>query len=88
VPEQEFYLLQITTILPAEFGAGAAEVVGTEVLDANCFDDCSTTDQIAQSPSSSPTILPDFESGRSSLPLSTLAAVIQVSMACLCRSAN
>ena len=32
-----------------------------------CLDDCSTTDQIAQSPSSSPIILPDFESGRSSL---------------------
>jgi hypothetical protein len=40
-------------------------------------------DHIAQSPSSSPTILPDFESGRSSLPLSMLAALIQASMACL-----
>jgi hypothetical protein len=38
---------------------------------------------MAQSPSSSPTILPDFESGRSSLPFSIFAAVIQVSMACL-----
>jgi hypothetical protein len=35
VPEQKFYLLQIATILPAEFGAGAAQIVCAEVLDAN-----------------------------------------------------
>ena len=46
------------------------------------FDDCSTTDQTAQSPSSSPTILPDFESGRSSLPFSIFAAAIQASIPC------
>jgi hypothetical protein len=33
VAEQEFDLLQISAVLPAELGAGAAEVVGTEVLD-------------------------------------------------------
>jgi hypothetical protein len=31
--EQEFDLLQIPAILPAELGAGAAQVVGAEVLD-------------------------------------------------------
>ena len=29
------YLLEIATILPTEFGAGTAEVVGAEVLDAD-----------------------------------------------------
>ncbi len=33
VPEQEFDLLQIPAVLPAELGAGAAQVVGAEVLD-------------------------------------------------------
>jgi hypothetical protein len=33
VPQQEFDLLQIPAILPAELGAGAAQVVGAEVLD-------------------------------------------------------
>jgi hypothetical protein len=33
VAEEKFYLFQITTILPAEFGASAAEVMGTEVFD-------------------------------------------------------
>jgi len=33
VPEQELDLLEVTAILPAEFGAGATEVVGAEVLD-------------------------------------------------------
>jgi hypothetical protein len=31
--EQEFDLLQIPAVLPAEFGAGAAQVVGAEALD-------------------------------------------------------
>ena len=31
--EQEFDLLQIPAILPAQLGTGAAEVVGAEVLD-------------------------------------------------------
>jgi hypothetical protein len=33
VAEQEFDLLQIAAVLAAELGAGAAEVVGAEVLD-------------------------------------------------------
>ena len=33
VPEQELDLLQVAAVLPAEPGAGAAEVVGAEVLD-------------------------------------------------------
>ena len=33
VTEQELDLLEIPAVLPAEFGAGAAEVVGAEVLD-------------------------------------------------------
>jgi len=33
MPQQEFDLLQIPAILPAELGAGTAEVVGAEVLD-------------------------------------------------------
>jgi hypothetical protein len=35
VSQQELDLLQIPAILAAEFGAGAAEVVGAEVLDAD-----------------------------------------------------
>ena len=35
VPEQEFDLLQIATILPAELGTGAAEVVSAEVFDSD-----------------------------------------------------
>ena len=31
--EEEFDLLQITTALAAELGAGATEIVGAEVLD-------------------------------------------------------
>jgi len=37
VAEQEFDLLQIPAILPAKFGAGAAQVVGAEVLDPDLF---------------------------------------------------
>ncbi len=33
--EQELDLLQIPAILAAQFGAGAAQVVGAEVLDAD-----------------------------------------------------
>src|SRR3984957_16371789 len=33
VPQQEFDLLEIAAVLPAELGAGAAQVVGSEVLD-------------------------------------------------------
>jgi hypothetical protein len=33
VPEEELDLLQVPAILPAELGAGTAEVVGAEVLD-------------------------------------------------------
>ena len=35
VAEQEFDLLQIPAVLPAELGAGAAEVVGAEVFDSD-----------------------------------------------------
>src|SRR5260370_23863964 len=35
VAEQELDLLQIPTVLAAELGAGAPEVVGAEVLDAD-----------------------------------------------------
>jgi hypothetical protein len=33
VPEQEFDLLQITTILPAKLSAGATQVMGAEMFD-------------------------------------------------------
>jgi hypothetical protein len=33
VTQQEFDLLEVTAALPAQFGAGAAKVVGAEVLD-------------------------------------------------------
>jgi hypothetical protein len=33
VPQQEFDLLQIPAIFPAQLGTGAAQVVGAEVLD-------------------------------------------------------
>ncbi|WP_158823972.1 SDR family NAD(P)-dependent oxidoreductase [Granulicella sp. S156] len=62
-------LLQVAAILSAELCASTAKVVGTGVFDTNCFDDFSTTDQMTQSPSSSPTILPGLESGRSGLRL-------------------
>jgi hypothetical protein len=51
-----------------------------------CFADCSTTDQIAQSPNSSPINFPLLESGRSKRPSSILAAVIQASIPCLTQS--
>ncbi len=35
VAEQELDLLQVPAVLPAELGAGAAQVVGAEVLDAD-----------------------------------------------------
>jgi hypothetical protein len=35
VPEQKLDLLQIPAILAAELGAGAAQVMGAEVLDPN-----------------------------------------------------
>jgi hypothetical protein len=35
VAEQEFDLLQIPAVLPAQLGAGPAEIVGAEVLDAD-----------------------------------------------------
>jgi hypothetical protein len=37
VAEQEFDLLEIAAILPAQLGAGATEVVGAEVLDPDLF---------------------------------------------------
>jgi hypothetical protein len=49
VAEHEFDLLEIPATLPAQLGAGTAEIVSAEVLDAICFDDCSTTNQTAQS---------------------------------------
>jgi hypothetical protein len=45
-----------------------------------CFDDCSTTDQTAQSLRVSRLTLPLFETERSSRPSSMTAAVIQASM--------
>jgi hypothetical protein len=33
VPQQEFDLLQIPAVLAAQLGAGAAQVMGAEVLD-------------------------------------------------------
>jgi len=35
VPKQELDLLEIATTFPAQLGAGTAEVVGAEVLDAD-----------------------------------------------------
>jgi hypothetical protein len=37
VAEQELDLLQIPAVLPAELGAGTAQVVGAEVLDPDLF---------------------------------------------------
>src|ERR1700720_4491587 len=48
-----------------------------------CFDDCSTTDQTAQSLRVSRLIFPLFEIDRSSRPSSMPAAVIQALMPCL-----
>ena len=49
MPQQKLDLLEVAAILPAELGAGAAQVVGPEPLDPDLFGDCSTTDQTAQS---------------------------------------
>jgi len=35
VAEQEFDLLQIAPVLPAELGAGPAEIVGAEMFDSD-----------------------------------------------------
>jgi hypothetical protein len=35
MPEQEFNLLEIPTILPTKLRAGATEVMGSEMLDAD-----------------------------------------------------
>ena len=37
VPQEELDLLEIPAVLAAELGAGAAEVVGTEVFDPDLF---------------------------------------------------
>jgi hypothetical protein len=37
VAEQEFDLLEIPAVLPAQLGAGATEVMGAEVLDPDLF---------------------------------------------------
>lgn len=47
------YLRQIAAILSAEFGAGRRRSWAPKCSIPICFDDCSPTDQIAQSPSSS-----------------------------------
>jgi len=83
VPQQELDLLQIAAVLPAQLGAGAAEVVGAEVFDSDLFDDCSTIDQTAQSLSVSRLIFPLLEIDRNSRPSSIPAAVIQALIPCL-----
>ena len=35
VPQQEFDLLEVAAVLPTQFRASAAEVVGAEVLDSD-----------------------------------------------------
>jgi hypothetical protein len=35
MPKQEFDLLEIAAALPAQLGASATEIVGTETLDPN-----------------------------------------------------
>jgi len=37
VPEQEHDLLEVVAVLAAELGAGAAQIVGAEVLVADLF---------------------------------------------------
>jgi hypothetical protein len=60
--EQELDLLQISAILAAQLGAGATQVVGAPKCSIPiCFDDCSTTDQTAQSLRVSRLIFPLFE---------------------------
>jgi hypothetical protein len=82
VPEQELDLFQIPSVLPAELGAGAAQVWAPKCSIPICFDNCSTTDQTAQSLSVSRLILPLLETDRSSRPSSIPAAVLQASMPC------
>jgi hypothetical protein len=82
VPQQEFDLLEVPATLPAELGAGTAEVVSAECSIPICFDDCSTTDQTAQSLNVSRLTFPLLETERSSRPSSIPAAVIQALMPC------
>jgi len=37
MPKEELDLLQIAAILPAQLGAGAAQIVGAEVFDPDLF---------------------------------------------------
>jgi hypothetical protein len=84
VAEEEFDLLQVATALSAQLGAGTAQVVGAPKCSMPiCFDDCSTTDQTAQSLNVSRLIFPLFETERSSRPSAMPAAVIQALMPCL-----
>jgi len=70
VTEQEFDLPQIPAILRAQFGAGAPKC-----SIPICLDDCSTTDQTAQSLSVSRLTFPLLETDRSSRPSSMLEAI-------------
>ena len=83
MPKQELDLLEIASVLPTELRASTAQVVGAEALDPICFDDCSTTDQTAQSLNVSRLTLPLFETERSKRPSSMPAAVIQALIPCL-----
>jgi hypothetical protein len=83
VPEQEFDLLEIPAVLPTQLGAGATESWAPKCSIPICLDDCSTTDQTAQSLRLSRLTFPLFETERSSRPSSMPAAVIQALMPCL-----
>ncbi|MDX6461747.1 MAG: hypothetical protein QOE55_5444 [Acidobacteriaceae bacterium] len=83
VSQEELDLLEIPAILPAQLGAGTAQVVAPKCSIPICFDDCSTIDQTAQSLSVSRLTFPLFETDRSSRPSSMPAAIIQALIPCL-----
>ena len=80
VTEQELDLFEVSTVLAAEFRAGAAQVVSAKTLDSDGFRGGSTTLHTAQSLSSSPTTRPLLETGRSSRPALWPAAAVQESI--------
>jgi hypothetical protein len=60
-PRRNFDQLEIPAVLPAQLGAGAPQVVAPRCSMPIRFDDCSTTDQTAQSLSVSRFTFPLFE---------------------------
>jgi hypothetical protein len=86
VPQQELDLLEIPAVFRHSLAQERRRSWAPKRSIPICCDDCSTTDQTAQSLSVSRFTFPLFETERSSRPLSIPAAVVQTSMPCFTRS--